>query len=76
MTEKTANRYSQIIERIFLDHYTEGTQEVPFDRRDIERIAGDLGITLPKNLGDVVYSFRYRVPLPQTVRDRAPEGQQ
>lgn len=32
-------------------------------------------ITLPKNLGDVVYSFRYRVPLPQRVRDRAPKGQ-
>lgn len=42
MTEETANRYSQIIERIFLDHYKEGTQEVPFDRGDIERVAGDL----------------------------------
>lgn len=31
---------------------------------------------LPKNLGDVVYSFRYRTILPESVRAQAPEGQE
>ena len=69
-----ANRYTQIIERIFTEHYVEGAQEVPFEREDIVRVAQNLGIDLPKNLGDVIYSFRYRGALPQSVRDRAPAG--
>ncbi|MFN8632449.1 MAG: endonuclease [Chloroflexota bacterium] len=69
------NRYGQIIERIFLDRYTEGERELTFERIDIEHVASDLGIVLPKNLGDLLYSFRYRTPLPQSIQDRAPSGE-
>lgn len=72
----TLNRYAQIIERIFLSHYQAGAHEVSFDRTEIAQVAADLGIVLPKNLGDVVYNFRYRVPLPESVRSRAPHGQE
>ena len=68
------NRYSQIIERIFLSHYQEGAIEVPFAREEIVQVALELGIPTPKNLGDVVYSFRYRNELPQVILDRTPEG--
>jgi hypothetical protein len=71
-----ANRYSQIIERIFLDHYQPGAQEVFFEREDIVRTARDLQIELPKNLGDLIYSFRYRGALPESVRHLAPEGKE
>ena len=70
------NRYAQIIEKIFLSHYRAGAAEVPFEREDIVRIARDLKIKLPKNLGDVIYSFRYRTPLPEAVRARAPKGKE
>lgn len=70
------NRYQRIIEQIFLDRYEDGAKEVTFEREDIRRAAEDLGIELPKNLGDVVYNFRYRAPLPESVRTRAPEGQE
>ncbi|MBW3625014.1 MAG: endonuclease [Armatimonadetes bacterium] len=66
------NRYRQIIERIFFDYHTEGAEEVPFRREDIIRVAGELGIDLPKNLGDVVYSFRYRAALPESIQTQAP----
>jgi len=69
-----AGRYKRIIERIFLSRYEEGATEVAFERDDIVTAAGELGIDLPKNLGDVVYSFRYRTALPDSVRRRAPEG--
>lgn len=75
MAKPSQNRYSQIIERIFLGHYTAGALEVEFGREEIERVARELGIALPKNLGDVIYSFRYRVALPETIRSLAPEGQ-
>lgn len=70
------NRYSQIIERIFLARYEEGAEEVVFERDDIALTAAELGIKLPKNLGDLVYSFRYRATLPQAVSGKAPEGKQ
>lgn len=68
------NRYSQIIESIFLTGYDEGAEEVSFDREDLVRHAQKLEIDLPKNLGDVLYSFRYRQTLPERIREKAPEG--
>ncbi len=56
------NRYVQISEEIF------------FERDEIVGTAGELGIALPKNLGDIIYSFRYRTSLPDSIRSKAPEG--
>jgi hypothetical protein len=70
------SRYERIIEHVFLAAYREGDAEVVFDRDDIRRAAGELGIELPKNIGDLVYSFRYRGALPQSVTSKAPGGQQ
>ena len=73
---KAVNRYAQIIERIFFNHYTEGATEVCFERSEIETVAQELHINLPKNLGDIVYSFRYRVALPAAIRKKAPEDKE
>lgn len=71
-----ANRYAQIIERIFFSHPTEDATEVCFERKEIETVAQALSINLPKNLGDIVYSFRYRVALPESIGEKATEGRQ
>jgi hypothetical protein len=68
------NRYARIIERIFFSHYRRGLQEFEFDRDEFRKIAEKLKIKLPKNLGDIVYSFRYRAALPESVRAKAPAG--
>ena len=70
------NRYLALIEHIFFDHYSEGVTEFEFERGDLETKAAELGIVLPRNLGDVVYSIRYRNPLPARVRDTQPEGRE
>jgi hypothetical protein len=75
-TTRAPNRYAQIIERIFFNYYTEGATELEFAREDIEKAAEVLGIRLPKNLGDVLYSYRYRVTLPEAVRAKAPAGRE
>lgn len=62
------NRYSAIIERIFQSRYKKGTRQVDFDREDIVQVAQELGIDLPKNLGDLIYSFRYRTELPASIQ--------
>jgi hypothetical protein len=68
------NRYGQIIERIFLEKYKDGMTELSFSREDIVRVAKKIGMRLPKNLGDVIYSFRYRAELPESIRVKAPSG--
>jgi hypothetical protein len=70
------NRYEQLIEKIFLAHYKPGSTEVIFEREEIPAMAKRLGIEIPKNLGDLIYSFRYRVPLPSAIIDRAPKGKE
>jgi hypothetical protein len=69
------NRYTQIIEDIFFQHYDEGATVVAFKRSEIVETAKKLNIELPKNLGDITYSFRYRVSLPERIRAKAPADQ-
>jgi hypothetical protein len=73
---KDSNRSSKLIETIFNQYYKKNLREVPFRREDLISTAKKLGIKLPKNLGDVIYSFRYRAALPQSVRKRAPKGKE
>lgn len=42
----------------------------------IVRAARKLHIKLPKNLGDLIYSFRYRAALPASIRPKAPGGKE
>lgn len=48
---------------------------VEFEREDIVAFASELGLVPPKNLGDLIYSFRYRTELPSSILDTAPEGE-
>jgi hypothetical protein len=70
--EKAENRYKVLIERIFFSHWKQGVTEFEFEREEIESVAKVLKIMLPKNLGDIIYSFRFRVPLPETILDTQP----
>lgn len=69
-----SNRYTQILERIFFEHYAPGVSSFAFERLEIESAAEALGIKLPKNLGDLLYSFRFRTPLPSSIQQTASEG--
>jgi hypothetical protein len=73
-TEPSGNRYQRLIEKVFFDHYRSGMREVRFDRDELVSGAKELGFDLPKNLGDVVYSVRYRTPLPARLVDLQPRG--
>lgn len=68
------NVYTQIIERIFESKYQPGRRELDFEREELARIADDLKLD-PKNLGDLIYSFRYRNALPESITGKAGEGE-
>jgi hypothetical protein len=69
------NRYILILQKIFDEKYKPGDTEVPFSREDIVSTAEALGLERPKNLGDLLYSFRFRSKLPDSITEKAPPGQ-
>jgi hypothetical protein len=71
---QSSNAYRAILERIFLDRYYEGADELLFDREEIPKAAATLGLPCPKNVGDVIYSVRYRTGLSESVLSTQPEG--
>lgn len=72
--DPTTNRYRILIERVFFDHWIEGATEFEFERTEIEVHAAQQDIRLPKNIGDLIYSFRFRYPLPDSILETQPEG--
>ena len=68
------NRYHQLIESVFFRHFKKGSRGFDFRRDELEELAAGLGIRLPKNLGDLVYTFRYRGKLPESVQSTLPAG--
>ena len=74
---RVPNRYGQIIEHIFFhpeSGYRPGAMELPFARNEMKGAAAALNIALPDNIGDIVYAFRYRTPLPSRILGTQPEG--
>lgn len=72
----SSNRYVAILDFIFQSHYNNEAKELLFDRDEIAVAAEHLKIDLPKNLGDLIYSFRYRIELPAAIRATASAGQE
>lgn len=70
------NRYAALVQRIFLDHYRPGLTSFEFERAELEQVAAQLSIKLPRNLGDVIYSMRYRQALPASIMQTAPRGKE
>jgi len=73
--QKRRKSYDQIIERIFHSKFRSGMSQVAFEREDIVRACKGLGVRLPKNLGDVLYSYRYRAELPESIRATVGRGE-
>jgi len=72
--EWPGNRYDRIISHIFFSHYQKPPSGFAFSREEFIEAATALGISVPKNIGDVLYSFRFRAALPEKVASTAPSG--
>lgn len=68
--------YDRILEAIFLKYYQPGIDFFEFYRSDIEAVCQQLGIERPLNFGDVLYTYRYRRDLPESIRNTAGPGQE
>lgn len=74
MSAPKQNVYQALAEKVFFDGFEVGKTEVPFTRESLIEAAAHLELSLPKNIGDVVYSIRYRIAMPERVAATAPEG--
>lgn len=72
--KRPPNRYQAIIARVFANHHSNDVTEFEFTRDEFVAIATELEIALPKNVGDVLYSFRYRSELPAAILKTAADG--
>ena len=70
------NRYDHLIEKVFFRNYKKGAKIVEFDREEFAPIAEEMKITLPKNLGDIIYSYRYRNKLPHSINELLESGEE
>lgn len=67
-------KYDSIIRSIFNDHYVEDATSLTFAREELSEKALLLDIIPPKNLGDIVYSYKFRKNLPEEIARTAPDG--
>ena len=72
---RQANRYEQILTKVFFDHYVEGSRQVEFTRQDLIDAAEQLVLDRPLNIGDIPYSFRHRGLRPAQIMETAPDGE-
>lgn len=68
------NRYALILADIFRRKHKRGMRKVPFSRDEIVKTASKLGMPPIKNLGDLVYTFRFRSDFPDSIAEKAPKG--
>jgi hypothetical protein len=61
------SRYARIIEAVFKRYWKEGVSEFSFEREELKQVCRELHIEVPKNIGDVIYTFRYRRALPPSI---------
>ena len=65
------NRYTQILERVFFDRFEPGKIRILFEREDLNKAAAALGLESVKNLGDIVYTFNFRMEVPESLAQYA-----
>src|SRR5579864_6945277 len=74
---RKANRYQAILVKIFSNHgggNKGNKKDFLFERDEITTVASQLKIQLPKNIGDVLYSQRYRAEWPEAIKSAIPKG--
>src|SRR2546421_3333564 len=84
-TPRKPGKYARVMERIFRAHYKPGINRFEFARSDLATVAKQEGVALPesydpaddkpaKNLGDIIYTYRFRKDFPPFIKSTAPKG--
>ncbi len=66
------DKYSRVIEWVFMKFYKRNAKVVPFSRDDLVTAHDVLNLPRTKNIGDIPYSFRFRKDLPESITKTTP----
>jgi len=73
--------YNRIIESVFAGKRPPGSQRFSFSRDDLLKAAADLGLeihgdetVIARNIGDIIYTYRFRKDFPASILKSAPDG--
>lgn len=73
--------YRDVITRVFERGYRPGSIRFDFQRTDLLVAMQDMGLdltgddkTVARNIGDIIYSFRFRKDFPESILKTAPKG--
>ncbi len=73
---KDNGMYSKVISKTFFDSYQTGCTSIKFSRESLVEAAIALKLARPKNIGDILYSFRFRQALPSDILQTAPDDKE
>lgn len=73
---KKPTKYEQILCHVFNSHHAVGAQHLEWNREELNDAADSLGITRVRNLGDLVYTYRFRADMPASINATAPPGKE
>ncbi len=68
------SRYARLVSAVFSERYQPGQTTVRFTREDMVATAERLGLARISNIGDALYSFRFRASMPEEIASTAPTG--
>lgn len=80
---KKKEDYKKIILQVFRSHYSTAVNRFTFTRPELVQAAANIGVKLSeddeeesttKNIGDVVYTYRFRREFPEEILHTAPQG--
>jgi hypothetical protein len=80
-SKKKKSLYAEVITAVFERHFRPGLSRFDFARADLLKVMADMGLdltgdekTIARNIGDIIYSFRFRKSFPEAIDRRAPAG--
>ncbi|HVZ80907.1 MAG TPA: endonuclease [bacterium] len=71
---KKKDKSTKILDKIFFSKFKKGVEKVEFERTEITDVCKKMKLSPPKNLGSLIYGFRYRDKSARKIRATAPSG--
>ncbi|MDC0706245.1 hypothetical protein [Priestia sp. AB] len=69
------SKSAKLIKKIFFKYYKENDEIVKFERDDFIKASQEMNTSPPKNIGGVIYQYRYTSPLPKEILNTCKAGE-
>ena len=73
-TSQKEARYDAVVSELFRRHYKAKSDSFDFERAELLEIIQVLKLDSIKNLGDILYTYRFRREFPHSIRETATHG--